>query len=136
MAGERDEGEDDLSGLVCSRGGSAHWQFVPWLVANGLNMHVFFQQLFVNHISAFFGMDVLVSALALLVFARSEGSRLGVPGRWLPLIAVLSVGVSLGFPLFLYMRERNLEQGRGQARENSRSVKSCRLVRASVSPVH
>jgi hypothetical protein len=33
-------------------------------------MHVFFQQLFVNHISAFFGMDVLVSALALLVFAR------------------------------------------------------------------
>jgi hypothetical protein len=52
------------------------------------------------------------------------------------LIAVLSVGVSLGFPLFLYMRERNLEQGRGQARENSRSVKSCRLVRASVSPVH
>jgi hypothetical protein len=93
-----------------------YWQFVPWLAANGLNMHVFFQQLFVNHISALFGMDVLVSALALLVFARSEGSRLGVTGRWLPLIAVLSVGVSLGFPLFLYMRERNLEQGREQAR--------------------
>jgi hypothetical protein len=50
-----------------------YWQFVPWLAVNGLNMHLFFQQLFVNHISAFFGMDVLVSALALLVFARIEG---------------------------------------------------------------
>ena len=93
-----------------------YWQFVPWFAVNGLNMHLFFQQLFVNHISAFFGMDVLVSALALLVFARIEGPRLGVHGRWLPLIAVLSVGVSLGLPLFLYMRERNLEQGRVQAR--------------------
>ncbi len=84
-------------------------QFVPWLMANGVNMHLFFQQLFANRIGAFFGMDVLVSAVALLVFSRNEGRRLHVGGRWLPLIAVLTVGVSLGLPLFLYMRERKLE---------------------------
>jgi hypothetical protein len=28
---------------------------------------------------------------------------------WLPLVATLAVGVSLGFPLFLYMRQRKLE---------------------------
>jgi hypothetical protein len=28
----------------------------------------------------------------------------------LPLIAVLTVGVSLGLPLFLYLRERTLER--------------------------
>jgi len=57
-----------------------YWQFVPWLAENGLNMPLFFQQLFANHIGAFFGMDVFVSAAALLVFVRSEGSRLGVAG--------------------------------------------------------
>ncbi len=33
-------------------------QFIPWVLKNGLNMPLFFQQLFANHISAFFGMDV------------------------------------------------------------------------------
>jgi hypothetical protein len=93
-----------------------YWQFVPWVAANGLNMPLFFQQLFANHIGAFFGMDVLVSAVALMVFARSESSRLGVPGRWLPLIAVLTVGVSLALPLFLYMRERKLVEDRATAK--------------------
>jgi len=62
-------------------------------------------------------MDVLVSAVALLVFTRNETSRLGVPaGRWLPLIALLTVGVSLGLPLFLYMRESKLEQDQTPAK--------------------
>ena len=83
-----------------------YWEFVPWVAANGLNMRLFFQQLFSNHIGGFFGMDVIVSAVALMVFARNESSRLGMAGRWWTLIAVLTVGVSLGLPLFLYMRER------------------------------
>src|SRR5712692_4382625 len=94
-----------------------YWQFVPWLVENGLNMPLFFQQLFANHIGAFFGMDVFVSAAALLVFVRSEGSRLGVAGRWLPVIAVLAVGVSLGLPLFLYLRDYNLEVSRDKRQD-------------------
>ncbi len=86
-------------------------QFVPWVAANGVNLPLFFQELFSTRIGAFFGMDVIVSAVALLIFAGSEGARLSVPGRWwLPLIAVLAVGVSLGLPLFLYLRERKLER--------------------------
>jgi len=85
-------------------------QFVPWVMQNGLNLRLFVQQLFANRIGGFFGMDVLISAIALLMFARIEGGRLGVRGRWLPLIAVLTVGVSLGLPLFLYLRERRLEE--------------------------
>jgi hypothetical protein len=90
-------------------------QFIPWVLKNGLNMPLFFQQLFANHIGAFFGMDVLVSAVALLVFVRAEGSRLSARERWWPLVAVLTVGVSLGLPLFLYMRELQLQTGRGSA---------------------
>lgn len=45
-------------------------QFIPWLAANGMNFPLFFHQLFANRISAFFGMDVLVSAIVLMIFVR------------------------------------------------------------------
>jgi hypothetical protein len=93
-----------------------YWQFAPWVAENGLNMRLFFQQLFANRIGGFFGMDVIVSAVVLLVFARSESSRIGSHARWLTLIAVLTVGVSLGLPLLLYLREGKLEQSRSQAK--------------------
>ena len=90
-----------------------YWQFVPWLIAHGgLNLALFVRELLGNRISAFFGMDVIVSAVALLVFVRIENRRLRVRWRWLPLVAVLTVGVSLALPLFLYLRELELEQGR------------------------
>ncbi len=93
-----------------------YWQFVPWVAENGLNMRLFVQQLFANRVSAFFAVDVFVSAIALLLFVRIENSRLRVRGRWLPLLAVLTVGVSLGLPLFLYLREAKLEQERTQTK--------------------
>jgi hypothetical protein len=88
-----------------------YWQFVPWVAANGLDTRLFLQQLFANRIGGFFAMDVIVSAIALLVFVRSERGRLNKWERWLPLAAVLTVGVSLALPLFLYLRERKLNQG-------------------------
>jgi hypothetical protein len=87
-----------------------YWQFVPWVVAHGMNLPLFVRELFVNRISAFFGMDVLVSAVALIVFMRVESARLSIRQRWLPVLAVLTVGVSLALPMFLYMREARLEQ--------------------------
>jgi hypothetical protein len=89
-----------------------YWQFVPWLFENGPDGAFFLRELFVNRISAFFGLDVIISALALLVFIRVESIRLGIRRRWLPVAAVLTVGVSLALPLFLYMRELELEQHR------------------------
>lgn len=85
-------------------------EFLPWVAEHGLNLRLFVQHLFANRISAFFGMDVIVSAIVLLRFAAVESARLRVPNRWLVLLATLLVGVSLGLPLFLYLRERRLEQ--------------------------
>lgn len=92
-------------------------QFLPWVLENGLHMKLFVQQLFANRIGGFFGMDVLVSAVVLIFFIRREGQKLGVRHLWLPIAAVLTVGVSLGLPLFLYLRDCALEAGetrRGQ----------------------
>jgi|SRR5215467_3776526 len=87
-----------------------YWQFVPWLLQHGLNFPLFFRDLFANHISGFFGLDVIVSAIVLIRFIRAENSRLHVGKWWIPILAVLLVGVSLGLPLFLYMREQALER--------------------------
>jgi Terpene cyclase DEP1 len=84
-------------------------QLVPWVLQHGLNLPLFVRELFANRIGAFFGMDVIVSAVALLVFTRIESTRLGIRRRWLVVIAVLTVGVSLALPLFLYLRELELE---------------------------
>jgi Protein of unknown function DUF2834 len=84
-------------------------QFVPWVMQNGLNLGLFVQQLFANRIGAFFGMDVIVSAIVLFRFVRVEGKRVNVRYRWASVIATLTVGVSLGLPLFLYLRERALQ---------------------------
>lgn len=45
-------------------------QFVPWLLQNGLNLPLFWHQLMANRVSAFFGADVLVSAISLFLFSR------------------------------------------------------------------
>ena len=86
------------------------WQLAPWLAANGLDVPLLFRQLFADRVGAFFGLDVMVSAVVLAVFVGAEGSRVRVRLRWLAIVATLAVGVSLGFPLFLYMRERALER--------------------------
>jgi hypothetical protein len=42
------------------------------------------------------------------VFVFTDGGRHGVKNPWAPVLANLAVGVSLGLPLFLYMREKRL----------------------------
>ena len=82
-------------------------QFIPFLRQHGLDLQLLFAQLFANRIAAFFGLDVIASAVVLLTFVRIEGLRAGMKHLWAPVAATLLVGVSLGLPLFLYMREAN-----------------------------
>jgi uncharacterized protein DUF2834 len=87
-------------------------QFLPWVAEHGLNLRLLFMQLFLGHVSAFFGLDAIVSALVLFVFIFHEGPRRRVGMLWLPVVATCVVGVSCGFPLFLYLRELASRKGR------------------------
>ena len=80
-------------------------QFLPWVAQHGLNLRLLVEELFINRISAFFGLDVLISAAVVLVFTFAERRRVRL--WWLPVVAVFGVGVSLGLPLLLYLRENN-----------------------------
>jgi|SRR5579862_2703318 hypothetical protein len=86
-------------------------EFIPWAIQHGLNLPLFVRELFATRIGAFFGMDVLISAVVLIAFMRIESRRIGIRHRWLVIVAVFTVGVSLGLPLFLYLREQRLESG-------------------------
>ena len=84
-------------------------QLVPWLATHNLNIPLLVSELFSTRIGAFFGLDVIVSAVVLFVLIGVEGRRLGVRHLWLPVVATLAVGVSLGLPLFLYLRQLKLD---------------------------
>jgi hypothetical protein len=85
-------------------------QFGPFLIEHGFDLGLFFKQLFANRISVFFGMDVMVSSLVLWAFVIWEGSRLKMKNLWVYIASNLLVGVSLGLPLFLLIRQRHIEE--------------------------
>ncbi len=85
-------------------------QFLPFLIENGFDVKLFFEQLFVNRISAAFGLDFTISSLALFIFVFSEGSRLKMKNLWVYIASYVLAGISLALPLFLLMRQRHIEE--------------------------
>ncbi|ELI5426442.1 DUF2834 domain-containing protein [Vibrio parahaemolyticus] len=78
--------------------------FVPWLVSNGLDIGLLFSEAVATPISIFAWLDVLVAAIALLGFM--DGQRHKVKYRYFAVLGTLSVGVSFGLPLYLYLKEK------------------------------
>ena len=91
-------------------------QFTPWSIEHGFDLPLFARELFANRVSAFFALDVVVSAIVLFVFMRSEAQRSPVRHLWAPVVGTLLVGVSFGLPLFLYLRERHAAAAPVEAR--------------------
>jgi hypothetical protein len=85
---------------------------IPWVAQHGLDARGFALELFSTRIGAFFGLDVFISAVALLAFIAWEGRRAGMTKLWMPVTVTLLIGVSCGLPLFLFMRERVINEGK------------------------
>ena len=62
-------------------------QFLPWFAEHGLNVPLLITELFSTRMGGFFGLDVLVSAVVLIAFIRSEGARRKMGMLWLPTAA-------------------------------------------------
>ena len=85
-------------------------QLIPILLENNLSLQSIFDQLFVNRVSTLFAFDLFVTAIVFLLFAFSETKKMKISYLWLVIVATFLVGASLGFPLFLYLRELNIEK--------------------------
>ena len=86
---------------------------IPFFMAHGLDAGAFMQQLFGTPIAAAFVADLLISCVVFALYSRREAARLGIAHRWVYLVALVTVGLSFAFPLFLFARESRLEAAGG-----------------------
>jgi hypothetical protein len=92
-----------------------YYFFVSFLLKNGLNLQLLISQLFANDIATFFAVDLIITAIVLVVFAYRESQRFRLNNWWVYLVATLLVGPSFAFPLLLYAREPHLEESANPA---------------------
>lgn len=79
---------------------------LPWLIENGLDLPYLIQQATANPISLVAWLDVIVSVFALIGFIFVDGKKHQIHGRYWAVFGTLTVGVSCGLPLYLYLKER------------------------------
>lgn len=83
---------------------------VPWyffavfFMNNGFDIPLFISSLFANGAAAGFVMDVLISLVVFWVWSFADAKTNNVKHWWLVLPASFLVGLSLAFPMYLYMR--------------------------------
>ncbi len=85
-----------------------YWQGMEFSRSHGLNMAVFLEQAFASPGARYIVFDLLITAAVFIIFTIAEGRRLSMGRLWIPIAATFVVGVSLGLPLFLFMREKRL----------------------------
>ncbi|WP_281612624.1 DUF2834 domain-containing protein [Flammeovirga sp. SubArs3] len=82
-----------------------YYEFISFIIKNGLDLALLFDQLLATPISRFFAYDVIISAIVLLLFILKEKDD--VKNYWLSIVVTFVIGVSAGLPLFLYQKEKN-----------------------------
>ena len=99
-------------GVMCVLGTVLPYSaLVAWGVENGaLDVAAMVAEIAGSRMSTFAWLDVVVSGVVLIWFMLHEGRRLSLAGLWMPVAGTCLVGVSLGLPLFLLMRERELRR--------------------------
>lgn len=91
--------------VLCFVGTAAPYAvLVPWLMEHGLDPGLLYEQASATAISAFAWLDVLVSAIVVLILAFRRIAA-GKSRFWFVVAGTCTVGVSLGLPLYLYLGE-------------------------------
>lgn len=86
--------------------------FVPFVAEHGLNVPLLIEQAGANRIAAFAWLDVIVSAVVLLVAAYSR-QFVTLKQAVIVTVLTLAAGVSAGLPMFLYFMVAKQENNKG-----------------------
>ncbi len=84
-------------------------QLIPFIVDHGLNLSLFWSQLFANQASSDFAFDLFVSSVVFWIFVFKEGTKLRMKFLWVYVVVNLIIGLSCALPLFLGMRLSHLK---------------------------
>lgn len=87
-------------------------QFYLWLNEFGFDISLIINTIIEDKLSLFAWLDVIISAIVLIIFIIYEGKKLSMCNIWFPIVGTLSIGVSFGLPLFLFLREIHIEKNR------------------------
>ena len=79
--------------------------FLPWLLENGLNIELFFQEFLANGVATTTALDFIIVSIGVILFIVFESKKLGMKRVYIPIIATF-LAVGFGLALFLYLRER------------------------------
>ena len=85
-------------------------QFIPFLVDHGLNLSLFWSQLFAKQASSADTVDSVTSSFVFWIFAFKEGTKLRMKFLWIYVVVNLIIGLSCALPLFLAMRLSHLKK--------------------------
>lgn len=80
-----------------------------FLQVREFDLNALFQQFSASAILSGIAMDLLVSVIVYWFFMFTEAKKLEMKNPWVYLLATMFVGLSFALPLFLYFRERRLE---------------------------
>ena len=83
--------------------------FIPWIIENGLDVQLFFQEFFANGVASTTVFDFIMVSMTVIVFIIFESKKLGMEKIYIPILASL-VAVGFGLAVFLCMRERHYEK--------------------------
>jgi hypothetical protein len=81
-----------------------------FIADEGLDIGGYFSLWFDSTPSTQLVLDLVIASFALFAWAAIDGPRTGVRRWWVCIPATFLVGLCFGLPLYLYMRERALEQ--------------------------
>jgi hypothetical protein len=80
-------------------------QFVPWSMANGMDLGLMAKEMFANQIAAGIAIDALTAAVILMVFMALEQKRRPIKLWYLPVLGVFIFGLAFALPCYLYLLE-------------------------------
>jgi glycerol uptake facilitator-like aquaporin len=80
-----------------------YWSFIQ---EYGNDLVRFFSDTLVNDSSRFILMDMVMTAVAFFVFVALDSKKRKVKYAWIAIAGVFMVGVSFGFPLYMYFRDK------------------------------
>lgn len=84
--------------------------FVNFFATEGINIPLFISSLFANGAAGGFSADVLIAIIVFLVWSYNDAQQQKIKKWWLILPATFTVGLSLAFPLYLYLREASQQE--------------------------
>ncbi|MGD9654944.1 MAG: DUF2834 domain-containing protein [Sulfuricurvum sp.] len=65
------------------------WQFVSWLFEFGFDVPLLFKSITEDRLSLFAWLDVIISAVVLVIFIVYEGRKQSMPRLWMPISGTL-----------------------------------------------